>query len=73
MVVSFLSTLSYFFIVKTTETRDVYASQKSPFGCMLFNYFNIYLLRCLRVLPTHATPTFPDFNMNVYSMKHERL
>ena len=48
MVVSFLSTFSYFFIVKTTETRDVYASQKSPFGCMLFNNFNIYLLRCFK-------------------------
>ena len=25
----------------TTKTRDLYASEK-PFGCMLFNYFNIF-------------------------------
>ena len=39
------STSPYFFIEKTTKTRDVYASQKSPFGCMLFNNFNIYCLK----------------------------
>ena len=39
------STSPYIFIVKTTETRDVYVSQRFPFGCMLFNNFNIYCLK----------------------------
>ena len=39
------STSPYIFIVKTTETRDVCVSQRFPFGCMLFNNFNIYCLK----------------------------
>lgn len=31
------------------------------------------LLKCLRVRQAHATPDFPDFNMNVYGVKGERL
>ena len=37
------STSPYIFIEKTTETRDVCVSQRLPFGCMLFNNFNIYV------------------------------
>ena len=40
---------------------------------MLFNYFNILILNVLRGRRDHATPTFPDFKMRVYGMKHESL
>ena len=42
----FLSSIPfYFFIEKTTELRGFGPSRKSPFGCMLFNNFNIYCLK----------------------------
>ena len=49
--------------------------EKIPFGCMLFNDFNIFnsCLICLRVRCDHATPDFPDFKVNIYGVKGERL
>ena len=73
MVVSLPSTFSYFLLLKQQRPGNLYASQ-SPFRCMLFNHFNIYMFKeCLRVRCAYTTPAFPDFNMNVYGVKHERL
>ena len=51
-----------FFIVEQQKEEGL-LSQKRPFGCMLFNYFNILILNVLRGRCDHATPTFVDFKV----------
>ena len=40
---------------------------------MLFNYFNIYPLKCLKMPRAHATPAFSDLKVSVYGMKGQCL
>ena len=54
------------FLIVEQQKEEDFLSKKKTFRCMLFNYFNIYSLNCLRVPQTHAIPTFPDFKMCVY-------
>ena len=41
--------------------------------CLTILIFLIYVLICLRMPRDHATPDFPDLNMNIYGVKHEHL
>ena len=63
-----------FFIVKQQKEKAL-LSEKRPFGCMLFNYFNIVLivLNVLRGRCDHATPTFSELKVSVYIAKGECL
>ena len=53
----FLSSIPcYFFIEKTTKIKDLYAL-KNPFGCMLFNNFNMFnTFKCFKgaMRPCHT-------------------
>ena len=61
------------FIERTTKIGGFPLLWRSPFGCMLFNHFNIYLLIVLRVPCAYATSAFSDLKVNVYGMKGKRL
>ncbi len=60
-----------FLLKEQQKTKDLCASRSGLGACCLT--ILIYTLICLRVRCDHASPTFPDFNMNVYIGKHERL
>ena len=67
------STSPYFFIERTTKIGGFPLLWRSPFGCMLFNHFNIYLLIVLRVPRAYAIHTFSDLKVIVYRMKGDSL
>ena len=50
------------FLLENNKIRPFRVSE-NPFRCMLFNNFNIYCLKCLRVRCAYTTPMFADFNM----------
>ena len=55
------------FLSLNNKNQGVFVSlKKAGSSQLLFKHFNIYCLKCLRVLRTHVTPTFPDFKMCVY-------